>query len=163
MSYRRLRRHRPDEICLVNSVSVTDGRRVGLLVTFHHPSEDKAFRGTFLKWDTPEGWRKALERLAGAEPAKEFRFADLGADCMFSDMSVHYSGKYMLCLDAVRYVERRMANHLTAEGLAERNARAGRTGFVTEFGGSGIFDVADSDWHVSEMKMSGHRRPRVIY
>lgn len=155
-----------DEIVLMNSACVSDGDRLGILLSFYRrPFGGKStFRGTFLRWDTEEGWKKGLEGLENLEPASPFTFSSLGIDSQFSGLPVRNHGKYLLCLNALKEMKRLLTKKIPLEMFLEKNkGLTGNFEFMTEFEERGLAKIEDAKWHLSERKKTERKHRRIIY
>lgn len=155
-----------DEIVLMNSASVSDGGRLGILLSFYRrPFGGKStFRGTLLKWDTEAGWKKGLEGLENLEPASPFTFSSLGINNQFSELPVRNRGKYLLCFNALKEMKRLVMKKIPVDTfLAKNKGLYGNFEFMTEFEGKGLTEIEDGEWHLAERAKTERKSKRIIY
>jgi hypothetical protein len=150
----------------MNSASVSDGGRLGILLSFYRrPFGGKStFRGTLLKWNTEAGWKKGLEGLENLEPASPFTFSSLGINNQFSELPVRSHGKYLLCFNALKEMRRLLMKKIPLETFLTRNkGLTGNFEFMTEFEGRGLTEIDDNEWHLAERAKTERKSKRIIY
>lgn len=142
---------RADEISLLKRCSVKNGGRVGIFLYLTKYENHKAvLKGTFLRWDTEDGWRRFAEGLEKTEPAKPLNLRMLGIDL---DYTVNRGDKFLLALDGVKLVRKTISKPLSKEEFLETNLMSKYNNrYETSFGGLDFLDIGSGKWVFEEKK-----------
>ena len=153
----------PDEINLLKRCSVKDAGRVGMFLYLTRYEYHKGvLKGTFLRWDTDDGWREFIKGLEKTEPAEFLTLRMLGIDL---DYIVNRGDRFLLAIDGMKLVRKTISKPLTKEEFLEKNQMSKYNNrYETSFGGLDFPDVESGKWVFEEKKpLERVYRRKVIY
>lgn len=154
-----------EEVILANSACVTDGDRIGIVLSLYVRNENgkSTFRGACAKWDTPEGWAWTERGLQNLEPAGKFTLSSLGMENGFSGLAVVDRGTTLLNFNAAKCFDRLLKRAKPLEEFEKRNETlSGSFRFELDFEGRGLSEIPDG-WNVSHVKKKPRAKKKIIY